>query len=79
MSHIAQSGLQQHSVGGNYPYMVVGTQAGAGARVEYYALHAITGSRSHLVPNVNEAYEVIDACKGLEALGVGDPLSSMNS
>lgn len=44
MAHLNESGLQAHSVGDLYPWMIVGTRGPAGETL-WYAWHTIDGQR----------------------------------
>lgn len=41
--HAGTSGLQQHSIGPEYPYTIVGTQAHADAPTQWYVMDTRTG------------------------------------
>lgn len=48
-------GLQAHSVGEEYPYTIVGTQAHADAPTQWYVFDTRTGSRGTLRNSYTEA------------------------
>lgn len=45
---VGTGGLQRHSMGDQYPYTVVGTQAHADAPTQWYVMDCRTGKRGEL-------------------------------
>lgn len=48
-------GLQAHSIGTDYPYMIVGTQTGAHAPTEWQVMDCRTSNRSRRFPTYQRA------------------------
>lgn len=45
VGHAAKGGIQNHSLGEDYPLTIVGTQAHADAPTEWYVMNCVTGKK----------------------------------
>lgn len=53
--HAGNGGLQRHSIGDEYPYMVVGTQQNCKSPTKWYTMDLRTGARGILRHSYKEA------------------------
>ncbi len=60
---INTGGLQAHSVGTDYPYMIVGTQTGVHAPTEWQVMDCRTSNRSNRYPTYQRAVIELNALR----------------